>query len=67
MGPVMNYVDEIKTDEIEVRIAKFEGDGKNAFVVPVNDERVLIEYTAKNGKHSVNISKSETKFVVTYS
>jgi len=57
----------VKKNNIEVRIAKFEGDEKNAFVVPVNDERVLIEYTAKNGKHSVNISKSETKFVVTYS
>ncbi len=63
----MNYVDEIKTDEIEVRIAKFQGDGKNAFIVPVNEEKVLIEYTAREGKHSVNISKSDTKFVVTYS
>jgi len=64
MGPVMNYVDEIKTEEIELRIAKFEGDGKTTFVVPVNEERVLIEYTASNGKHTVNIAKTNITFKI---
>jgi len=64
MGPIMNYVDEIKTEEIEVKIAKFEGDGKTSFVVPVNGERILIEYTASNGKHIVNIDKTNTTFKI---
>jgi alpha-glucosidase (family GH31 glycosyl hydrolase) len=64
MGPVMNYVDEIKTEEIELRISKFEGDGKATFVVPVNEEMVLIEYTASNGKHTVNIGKTNITFKI---
>ena len=64
MGPVMNYVDEIKTEEIELRIAKFEGDGKTTFVVPVNEEKILIEYTASNGKHTVNIGKTNITFKI---
>ncbi len=64
MGPVMNYVDEIKTEEIELRIAKFEGDGKTTFVAPVNEERILIEYTASNGKHTVNIAKTNITFKI---
>ncbi len=64
VGPVMNYVDEIKTEEIELRIAKFEGDGKATFVVPVNGEKVLIEYAASNGKHTVNIGKTNITFKI---
>ena len=64
MGPVMNYVDEIKTEEIKLRIAKFQGNGKATFVVPVNEERVLIEYTASNGKHMVNIGKTNITFKI---
>ena len=64
MGPVMNYVDEIKTEEIELRISKFEEDGKTTFVVPVNEEMVLIEYTASNGKHTVNIDKTNITFKI---
>ena len=64
MGPVMNYVDEIKTEEIDLRIAKFEGDWKATFVILVNEERVLIEYTASNDKHTVNIGKTNSTFKI---
>ncbi len=64
MGPVMNYVDEIKTEEITLRIAKFESNGKSKFVVPVNDEKILVEYTSSNGKHTVIIGKSDIAFKI---
>jgi alpha-glucosidase (family GH31 glycosyl hydrolase) len=64
MGPVMNYIDEIKTEEITLRIAKFEGNGKSKFVVPVNDEKILVEYISSNGKHTVNIGKTDIAFKI---
>jgi len=64
MGPVMNYVGEIDTEEIQLRIAMFEGDGKSNFAVPVNDEKVPVEYTASNGKHAVKIGQSVVVFKV---
>ncbi|MFX1296107.1 MAG: TIM-barrel domain-containing protein [Promethearchaeota archaeon] len=64
MGPVMNYIDEIRTEEILLRIAKFEGEGKSNFIVPVNDEIVLVEYTASDNKHVITIGKTEINFKI---
>ena len=64
MGPVMNYIDEFETEEIELRIAQFGGDGKSTFLVPVNEEKILIEYTALNGEHTVKISKTNIVFKI---
>ncbi len=64
IGPVMNYVDEIETDEIELRIGKFEGDGKSTFMVPVKDDRIKVEYIASNDKHEINVGKTDVKFLI---
>ena len=64
MGPIMNYVDEFKTGEIVLRISMFEGDGKSTFSVPVNDEKVLVEYDSSNGNHAVKIGKTSVSFKV---
>ena len=47
-----------------MRIAKFEGDRKITFVVPVNEEGILIEYTANNGNHTVNIGETNIAFKI---
>lgn len=62
MGPVMQYVDEFKVKEIELRIAPFKGDGKSTFTVPVNDEKVVVEYLAHAGKHTVKVGDSNVRF-----
>ena len=64
MGPVMNYIDELEPEEIELRIAQFGGDGKSTFIVPVNEEKILIEYTALNGEHTVKISQTNIVFKI---
>ncbi|MFX0132726.1 MAG: TIM-barrel domain-containing protein [Candidatus Hodarchaeota archaeon] len=62
LGPVMNYVKEFKIKEIELRISKFEGDGKSNFIIPVNNEKIKVEYLASNGKHELKISKTDISF-----
>ncbi len=64
MGPIMNYVGEIKTDEIQLRIALFDGDGKSTFAVPVNEEKIPVEYIASNGKHTVKIGRNDIVFKI---
>ncbi|TFG25059.1 MAG: glycoside hydrolase family 31 protein [Promethearchaeota archaeon] len=64
IGPVMNYIDEIETDEIELRIGKFEGDGKSTFMVPVKDDRIMVEYVASNGKHKIKVGKTDVNFII---
>ena len=64
MGPVMNYVGEIETGEIKLRIAMFEKDGESNFTVPVNDEKVPVEYSSSNGRHTVKIGQSGVVFKV---
>jgi len=65
MGPVTQYVDEFKVKEIELRIASFKGDGKSTFTVPVNDEKVSVEYLADAGRHIVKIGDSDVRFNIT--
>jgi len=64
LGPVMNYVDEIETKEIELRIGKFQKDGKSKFMVPVKDEKILIEYHAYKDKHEITLGKTDVNFKV---
>ena len=64
LGPVMNYVEEFKIEEIELRISKFEGDGKSNFIIPVNNEKIKVEYIASNGKHELKISKTDISFKI---
>ena len=65
MGPVMQYVDEFKVEEIELCITPFKGDGKSTFTVPVNDEKVAVEYLADAGRHTVKIGDSDVRFNIT--
>ena len=62
MAPVMNYIDEVEIKEIDLKISLFERDGKSTFIVPVNDETVLVEYIAIDGKHEVCIGKTSVSF-----
>jgi len=64
VGPVFNYVDEHPTDEVTLRIASYAGDGETRFVVPVNDERVSVQYTAAKGLHTVSFGPTRVRFRV---
>jgi len=64
MGPVMNYIDEFEIKEIGLKISLFESEGKSAFIVPINDEKVLVEYIAIDGKHEVRIGKTSINFKI---
>ena len=64
IGPVMNYIDEFEIKEITLKISLFEKEGKSTFTVPVNNETVLVEYLAKNGKHEVKIAKTSVSFKI---
>jgi alpha-D-xyloside xylohydrolase len=64
MGPVMNYVGERKVGDITVKIAAFEDEGRSMFAVPVNDETVLVEYSAANGKHRVQVGPTDVNFSI---
>lgn len=65
VGPVMQYVDELKVEEIELRIAPIKGEGKSSFTVPVNDEKVAVEYLVAGGRHTVKIGDSKVRFNIT--
>ncbi len=64
MGPVMNYVGEIETKEIALRIGRFEGDGESCFTVPIDNEKVPVRYTASGGKHQVRVGPSKAVFKI---
>ena len=64
MGPVMNYVGEKPIDRIELKVARFVGEGRSSLDVPVNGEWVPVEYVAEAGKHLVTIGKSPVPFEV---
>ena len=65
MGPVIQYVNELKVEEIELRIAPIKGEGKSSFTVPVNDEKVAVEYLVAGGRHTVKIGDSKVRFNIT--
>jgi len=64
MGPLMQYVDEFETNEIELRISPFCQDGKIELNIPVNGETIKVEYIALRGEHTVQIEKCEINFSV---
>ena len=64
MGPLMQYVDEFVTNDIELRIAPFCQDGKTEFNIPVNDETIKVKYIALKREHTVQIEKCEINFSV---
>ena len=64
MGPVMNYIDEFEIKEITLKISLFESEGKSSFIVPVNDEKVLVEYIAIDGNHELRIGKTSVSFKI---
>jgi len=64
-GPVMNYVDQIITDNIELLIAPFEKDGETNILVPVDAETVKVNYKCCNGEHTVEISNTNVRFSIT--
>ena len=59
-----NDVDEIEITQIELRIGKFQNDGKSTFMVPVKDEKILVEYNASKDKHEITLGKTNVKFKV---
>lgn len=64
MGPVMQYVDERKTDEIKLLISPFESENTKHMDIPVNDSILPVEYTCKDGKHFVKYKKSDVAVTV---
>jgi alpha-D-xyloside xylohydrolase len=64
MGPAMNYVDEAPTEQIGLLVSPFEGDGRSAFRVPVNNELVEVQYVASGGRHTVSIGDTAVAFQV---
>ena len=64
MAPVMDYVDAVRTEEIELKVSLFTGNGRTYFEVPVNDEIIPLEYVAENGRHTLTIGKSDVRFNV---
>jgi alpha-D-xyloside xylohydrolase len=64
IAPVMNYIDEFEIKEIKLKISLYKRDGKSNFTVPVNDEQVLVEYTAVNSRHELKISKTSVLFKI---
>ncbi len=64
MSPIMNYMNEVEVKEIVLKISLFEKNGKSTFIVPINEEKVLVEYTAVNGKHELKISKTDVSFKI---
>ena len=64
MGPVMNYVDEVRTEKIDLLVSPFETEGHNTFRVPVNDELVDVDYAAAAGEHTVSVGRSAVAFQV---
>jgi alpha-D-xyloside xylohydrolase len=64
MGPVQNYVDEVKTTEIELLVSRFAGDGRNRFVIPLDGKTVAVDYRARNGRHVVRIGPTAGRFKV---
>ncbi len=64
MGPLMQYVDEFETKEIELHIAPYCKDGKTEFNIPLNGETIKVEYLALKGEHTVYIEKCDINFKV---
>ncbi|HEY5584397.1 MAG TPA: TIM-barrel domain-containing protein [Ruminiclostridium sp.] len=62
MGPVMNYVDEIRTESIDLLISLYENENSSSFNIPVNDTFIPVNYEFINGKHLVKIGKTDVKF-----
>lgn len=64
LGPVMDYVDAIPTEEIELKVALFTGDGHSHFELPINGEIIPLDYRAAAGKHLLTIGETRVKFKV---
>ncbi|OPZ29056.1 MAG: Alpha-xylosidase [Lentisphaerae bacterium ADurb.BinA184] len=64
LGPVMNYVDEKPTDEIELVVAAFSGDGVSRFNVPLGRHTVPVRYESRNGQHTVHIGPTDARVTV---
>lgn len=62
MGPVMNYVDEIRTENIDLLISLYETENSSSFNIYVNDTVIPVNYEYINGKHIVTIGKTDIKF-----
>jgi alpha-D-xyloside xylohydrolase len=63
MGPVMNYVDEIKTENIDLLISLFEKENSSSFNIPINDDTVIpVTYEFTDGRHVVRIANSDVTF-----
>ena len=62
LGPVLRWTTERRTDEIEVRVAPFAGDGESRFVVPIDEERVPLRYVARAGTHRIEVGASRARF-----
>jgi hypothetical protein len=62
LGPALRWTGERRTDEIELRVAPFAGDGESRFVVPVDGERVSLRYVARAGVHRIEIGASGARF-----
>jgi alpha-glucosidase (family GH31 glycosyl hydrolase) len=62
LGPALRWTGERRTDEIELRVAPFAGDGESRFVVPIDEERVPLRYVARAGTHRIEVGASRARF-----
>jgi len=49
----MNYIEEVKTENIDLLISLFESENSNNFTLSVDNKLIQIEYNYKNGEHTV--------------
>ena len=65
MGPVMNYVEEVPYTALTIMVSLLSGDGSRRFIIPVNKEKITVDYRAVKGKHSIKTSRTKVilKFV----
>jgi len=64
MGPVTNYVGEVETKEILLKVSLFAFDGKSSFTVPAGGEEFEVEYFARGDGHTLFIGETAVSIKV---
>jgi alpha-D-xyloside xylohydrolase len=64
LGPALRWVDERPTDEIELRVAPFSGDGETLATVSVGTERIAVRYASRSGVQRIEIGAGPARFRV---
>jgi alpha-D-xyloside xylohydrolase len=65
LGPVQQYVDEQRTEVVDLLVSLYAGSGHTHFTIPVNDEWIPVDYVADAGRHTLTIGETAVEFRVT--